>query len=81
MEGGLEILEGGTGPRVTAEMKGVLVALGFVFVFETVIAVLTCVLLFHLVGSAFGLVFNVCEGVMGGRFTGGRLDCRTSWVS
>jgi hypothetical protein len=51
MEGGLEILEGGTGPRVTAEMKGVLVALGFVFVFETVIAVLTCVLLFHLVGS------------------------------
>lgn len=81
MEGGLEILEGGAGPRVTAEMEGVLVALGFVFVFETVVAVLACVLLFHLVGSAFGLVVYVCEGVISGRVTGGRLDCRTSWVS
>lgn len=81
MEGGLEILEGGAGPRVTAEMEGILVALGFVLVFETVVAVLTCVLLFHLVGSAIELVFLVCEGVTGGRFTGGRLDCRTSLVS
>lgn len=52
MEGGLEASEGGAGPGVAAEMEGVLVALGFVFVLEPVVAILACVLFFHLVGPS-----------------------------
>lgn len=59
MEGGLEASKGGAGPGMAAEMEGILVALGFVFVFESVTAVLACVLLFHLVGSGMGV--SVCN--------------------
>lgn len=39
---------------MTAEVEGVLMPLGFVFILEAVVAVLTRVLLFHLVGAGFG---------------------------
>lgn len=54
MEGGLEAWEGGAGPGMAAQVEGVLVSFCFVFVFEAVIAVLACVLLFHFVGTALG---------------------------
>lgn len=56
MEGGLETWKCGAGPGVAAEMEGVLVAFGFVLVLESVVAVLACILLFHLVGPDLGLV-------------------------
>ena len=56
MKGSLEAWEGSAGPGVAAEMERVLVAFGFVFVFESVVAVLTCVLLFHLVSPEVALV-------------------------
>jgi len=43
--------EGSAGPGVLAEVEGVLVALGFVFVFEAVGTVCACVLLFGFVQS------------------------------
>lgn len=49
MEGGVDAGEGGAGPRVAAEVEGVLVPLGFVLVLEAVVAVLALVLLFLLV--------------------------------
>lgn len=49
MEGCLEAWEGGTGPRVAAEVERVLVALCFVFILEAVVAVLAGVLFLHLV--------------------------------
>ena len=47
----ISVGKGGTGPRVAADVEGVLVAFGFVFVLEFVVAVLAVVLLFGLVGS------------------------------
>lgn len=61
MEGGLEAWEGGARPGVAAEMEGVLVSFGFVFVLESVVAVLACILLFHLVGPGLGLVEVIGE--------------------
>ncbi len=51
MKGRLVVGEVGAGPRVSAEMETVLMTLGFVFVLETVVAVLTRVWFAHSVHS------------------------------
>ena len=51
VEGCLGAGEGSAGPGVLSEVEGVLVALGFVFVFEAVGAVGACVLLFGFMQS------------------------------
>jgi len=82
VKGSLEAWEGGAGPGVAAEMERVLVAFGFIFVFESVVAVLTCVLLFHLVSPEVALVGWLLKSVCGGRvLTVDHLDYRTFWVS
>lgn len=53
--------ERGAGPGVAAEVEGVLVALGFIFVLEAVLAVCAFVLLLGLVGAGNELVHNMTE--------------------
>lgn len=67
---------------MTPEVEGVLMAFGFVFVFEAVVAVLACILLFHLVGTGFMLVLN-CPSQDGAnkKLTEDHPSCRISWVS
>jgi hypothetical protein len=49
VEASARVRNGGARPRMAAEMQGILVAFSFVFVFETIVAVLAGVLFLHLV--------------------------------
>lgn len=60
--------ERGAGPGVAAQVEGVLVAFGFVFVLEAVLAICAFVLLLRLVGTGNVLVHYVMENKGAGTY-------------
>jgi hypothetical protein len=53
VERGLKPGEGGTRPGMPAQMKSILVPLGFVLVLEAVVAVLTRILFLHIMRASW----------------------------
>ena len=80
-------VEGGAGPRVLAEMEGILMAFGFVLVFEAISTVLALILLFRLMMPAISTLYQhkcTTNIIRLQRLTSIALACRTflaSWDS
>ena len=81
MKGGLVARDGGTRPRMASQMQRILMSLSLVLVFESIIAILARILLFHFMKSVEAISARIRKKSGDNGLTVTRSPCRTSSAS
>lgn len=81
MKGGLVARDGGARPRMASQMQRILMSLSLVFVFESIVAILARILLFHFMKSVEPISAHIRRKSVDNGLTVTRSQCQTSSAS